>query len=98
MRDVQSSVHGSLHGSEDARPGGGAGESDVQVAAEGARLPVRVLHVVRVSVHLLLTLVDVAQAQLVQQLRRKCNFPSHTVSRTRTHKLTELVSCTSEVP
>merc|ERR1712002_1260429 len=64
VRDVDAPVDGALERAEDLGAGGGAGEADVEVGAEGAVLSVDVLHAEILAVGLRLTLVDLVEAEL----------------------------------
>ena len=66
--NVQTTIHGSFHGTEDASTGGGAVEADIQVATESSRLSILILHVVLLTISHLLAFVDGVQAKLLQQL------------------------------
>lgn len=66
--NVQTTIHGSFHGAEDASTGGGAVEADIQVATESSRLSILILHIVLLTISHLLAFVDGVQAKLFQQL------------------------------
>lgn len=71
MRNGQSSVYGSLKGSEYFVSSGGSGKASVQVAREGTGLVINALHVELVSGDLHLALVHLIQPKFVQQLKEK---------------------------
>lgn len=71
VRDGQSSIYGSLQGSEHFVPSGGSGKAGIQVASEGTGLSINALHIELVSGDLYLALVHLIQAKFVQQLRIK---------------------------
>ena len=66
--DVDTTVHGSLHGSEDTGAGGGAGKAGVEACAEGPGAVGSVLNHEVVSVDLGLALVKAVQVQLFEDL------------------------------
>lgn len=66
--NVQTTIHSSFHGTEDASTGGGAVEADIQVATESSRLSILILHIVLLTISHLLAFVDGVQAKLLQQL------------------------------
>ncbi len=69
VRNGQPSVDRALQRSEHLVPCGGSGQARIQVAGEGARLPVDALYVELVPRHLHLALVHLVHAELLQQLR-----------------------------
>ena len=69
VRDVDSAVDGALQSAEDLGAGGGAGEADVEVSAEGAVFAVNVLHAEVLAVGLGLALVHLVQAVLEEATR-----------------------------
>lgn len=66
MRDVQTTIHGTLQAAEDLGSGAGTGQTHVEVAAEGTRLAVLGLYVVHLAIHLLLAGIDGVQLELLQ--------------------------------
>ena len=66
--DVDATVSSTLHGAKDAGTGRGSGQTDVQAGVESASLSLILDHEL-VTVDLSLTLVDVAQVELVQNLK-----------------------------
>lgn len=69
VRDGQSSVYGSLQGSEHFVSSGGSGKAGIQVAGEGTGLSISALHIKLLSGDLHLALIHLIQAKFVQQLR-----------------------------
>ena len=70
VRDVETAIDGALHGSEHLGAGGGARQTDVQVAAERARTVVHRLHQVVGAVHVLVALVHGVEGDLLEQPAR----------------------------
>ena len=66
--DVDATVSSTLHGAKDAGTSRGSGQTDVQAGVESASLSLILDHEL-VTVDLSLTLVDVAQVELVQNLK-----------------------------
>lgn len=66
VRNVQTAIDSSLHGAEDLGSGGGAAQTDVQVAAERARTIIDRLDVVLAAGDLGGALVQAVQTQLLQ--------------------------------
>lgn len=73
MWDGQSSIHCSFQGPEYFIPGGGPGQTGVQVAGKRSRLAVDALYVKLLARHLHLALVHLIQTKLIQQLQRDSN-------------------------
>jgi len=68
--DVDSAVHGSLHGAKNSGTSGGPSKASVQAGAEGSGAVGGVLHHEVVTVNFGLTLVDAIQVQLLKNLQR----------------------------
>ena len=66
MGDVEATIDGTLEGAKDASTGGGAGQTDVEEAAEGAGSSGNVINGVLVTVNLGLSIVVLGQVQLGQ--------------------------------
>lgn len=66
VRDVEATVDGALHGTEDASSGGGAGQTNVQVATERSRTVIGLLDQVLLAGHIGTTSVQRVQAELLQ--------------------------------
>ena len=68
VRDVQTSIYSALEAAKHPGTSGCPGQTDIQVAAEGARLAFLRLHLVLITIHLLLTSIDAVQTKLLQSL------------------------------
>lgn len=71
VRDGQASVHSSLQGSKHFIASGGSGKACIQIAGEGTRLAVNAFHIVFISSHLHLALIDLVHAKPIQKLATK---------------------------
>lgn len=68
MRNVDTSVAGTLHDAKHTRTGGGASEADIEVGTEGARLVINILRNELLASNILGSLVDRVELVLLQQL------------------------------
>lgn len=67
VRDVQTAIDSTLHGTEDTGTGGGTGQTDIQITTEGTWSIIDRLHVELLTSDLGATGVKGVQSQLVQQ-------------------------------
>jgi hypothetical protein len=71
VRDVDTTINGSLHGSEDTGASGGTGKPGVEASAEGSGAIGGVFNHEVVSVDLGLALIKAVQVQLFEDLETK---------------------------
>ena len=71
VRDVDTSIQGTLHGSKDSVPCGSPSQTHVQEGPEGACTITHVLHIVVLACNLRLTFILVCQIQFSQNLGKR---------------------------
>ena len=71
VRDVNSTVNSSLHGTEDASTGGSSGQTNIEASTERAWSIINIFNIEDSSSDFSAALVDCIQLELLQQLHNK---------------------------
>ncbi len=67
MRDVNATIHSSLHHAKDAGSSGGAGQTNIKESLEGTRAILSILYIVKASINFGAAFIEGVQLKLLQQ-------------------------------